>query len=229
MFNPARVKFVKSQEDRPGYKYSELLTDHFLWRVETRSFEVIHGLSRIVELIPDKLVLNRKLFEEILGHEPDSGWIIRLVLDLLRYYRRAQGEERPIPELPRAFSRSINVDNGDFDDEDEAIEDNRLDLVGTLDALLNDLTNAKQLTEVNLPHLYWEAAQGVAELADRIRESCMIYLELIHPFMVESRRPIPEEVFLDTKAAAVRRKIVRSHHKLLNQLHAGRHEEYRED
>jgi len=220
---------VKTREDRPGYEYSEIQTDHFLWRVGLSSFEVVHGLSRVVGLIPEKVVINRRVFEGYQGPDPDSGWLVQLVADLLHRYRVIQQQAPAIPERRGAFSRLVNIGNGELGEGNEVNVDDGLDLSGTLDALFNDLTDVKQLTEVNSVQLYWDAAQAVVEFSDKIREACLIYLDLIHPFLVWSRRVILEEGYLISKAASVERLLVERRNALYTRFVNHRNIEYRED
>ena len=60
----------------------------WLWNVDLDSFEAIHGLSRIVKLIPDKLATAIQISLENLPDPKDDGsFLIVLVIDLLKFYQ----------------------------------------------------------------------------------------------------------------------------------------------
>ena len=60
----------------------------WLWEVDLKSFEPIHGMSRIAKLIPDKLATAIAINNENLKDPKDDGsFLIDLVLKLLVFYQ----------------------------------------------------------------------------------------------------------------------------------------------
>ena len=56
------------------------------WSLNLKSFESVHGMSRVVLLIPDKLATAIAIFKENLP-DPDSGaFLVVLVIDLVKFY-----------------------------------------------------------------------------------------------------------------------------------------------
>jgi hypothetical protein len=56
------------------------------WLLNLKSFEPVHGMSRVVLLVPDKLATAIAIFKEKLP-DPDSGaFLVVLVIDLVKFY-----------------------------------------------------------------------------------------------------------------------------------------------
>jgi hypothetical protein len=60
----------------------------WMWFLNLESFEAVHGMSRIVKLIPDKLAtaiaINR---EELTDPEDDGSFLVNLVTKLMIFYK----------------------------------------------------------------------------------------------------------------------------------------------
>ena len=225
MFSPISVKFVKLQENRPGYEYAELHTDHFNWRTGLVSFEVIHGLSRVVDLLPDKLATNRRIFDidpgnRNPGNRHDHGFLVQLVIDLLSHFRDKQRSRGEIQRGQPTLSTIVTIADEDDGIESDHVDEVKLDLEGTLDKLATDLADVKQLTQVAESEQYWDRALAVIESADRIRESCKVYLEFVHPFLVETRRLVDENEIVESIVPLIRNRLSRSRNRLAKAITA---------
>lgn len=68
-----------------------LFTDYYekTWklRLNLKSFEVMHGLSRVALLVPDKLATAIAINKEDLPDPDDGGFLVQLVEDLVVFYR----------------------------------------------------------------------------------------------------------------------------------------------
>jgi len=68
-----------------------LFTDYYekTWklRLNLKSFEVMHGLSRVALLVPDKLATAIAINKEDLPDPDDGGFLVQLVEDLVIFYR----------------------------------------------------------------------------------------------------------------------------------------------
>ena len=68
--------------------YTKASKEDWLWLVNLKSFEPVHGLSRVIRLIPDKLataILIRK--ENLSSSNEDGLFLIDLVLELTTVYK----------------------------------------------------------------------------------------------------------------------------------------------
>ena len=68
--------------------YTNASKEAWLWLVNLKSFEPVHGLSRVIRLIPDKLataILIRK--ENLSSSNEDGLFLIDLVLELTTVYK----------------------------------------------------------------------------------------------------------------------------------------------
>ena len=62
------------------------------WKVNLQMFEALHGMSRVVRLIPDKLVTVQEICKL---HEPtESLFLIELILDLDKRYALMASEKK---------------------------------------------------------------------------------------------------------------------------------------
>ena len=57
-----------------------------MWCLDLVSFEAVHGISRVLRLIPDKLATSLAINKENLPDPDDGGFLIVLVSDLLDHY-----------------------------------------------------------------------------------------------------------------------------------------------
>ena len=66
-----------------------------LWFLDLSLFEPVHGISRVLRLIPDKLATALAINEENLpNHEDDGQFLIDLVLQLQKLYQRITAEKK---------------------------------------------------------------------------------------------------------------------------------------
>ena len=221
MPDSVKVKLVNS-EFGPGYRYAEIHTKQFTWIVDPADFGVIHGLSRVVRLIPDKVVTSRILYEERIPEPYDSGWLIQLVLNLLTTYRqdhaRRQGPIQREQGL-RRYHRELVLA---LDDGHEVEEGAGVNLNGTIDTLQHCLTDVQQSTEEGDPEIYWQIAESVAEFADQVREICLVYTDLVHPLLIRAGRGIVEAGFEQNRCTTVKARLERDERKLVYELRAQR-------
>ena len=65
-----------------------------LWFLELSLFEPVHGISRVLRLIPDKLATALAINDENLpNHQDDGGFLIDLVLQLEKLYQKITAEK----------------------------------------------------------------------------------------------------------------------------------------
>lgn len=213
MLDSVKIKFVKHASDpaNRGYRYAEIHTKVFSWIVDTADFRLIHGLSRVVSLIPEKVVSARTQFEDHLVLPGGPGVAVQLLINLLRTYRQDHElrQTGPVYRLPNLHRRCrsvvLNLEDGLDVEEDQGI-----DLRETYSTLIINLVEVESTTEAADAAIYWDAAYDVVELADRVRELCFIYLELVHPFMRHARRGIDEHQYLRLHGASIRLRLERS-------------------
>jgi len=71
-----------------------LFTDYYerTWKLSLNleSYEVMHGFSRIVLLLPDKIATAIAINKEDLPDPDDGGFLIQLVVNLVKFYQDQQ-------------------------------------------------------------------------------------------------------------------------------------------
>ena len=68
-------------------------------RLNLKSFEVMHGLSRVAMLVPDKLATAIAINKENLPDPDDGGFLVQLVEDLVVFYKDKLS--RPANQIPQ--------------------------------------------------------------------------------------------------------------------------------
>ena len=136
------------------------------WIVNLRSFEPIHGLSRIVLLVPDKLATAIEINKEKLPDPKDDGsFLIDLVLKLCGVYANQIRLQQLAPEDP-----------------------DLVDLLKSVEILEQKLEKFKNLLPLRSPDDLDRCTKQIAEFCDVINGLCTLYLEFVHPVWVQFNR-----------------------------------------
>lgn len=206
MSNSIEIRFW----DRPnaiGWKNAEIITDSFCWKISEAQFEEIHGLSRVVRLLADKIVTTFVIFKE-LPESPayDKNFLIDLVLELLRHYERLSSSRNAalldnIQNEEHSFE--VKIGNGWLGRFPEAPS-----VTGTITQLKTSLLLLQHNIEIYLEANYWRIAEEIMKSADQIREICDTYLDVVHPALISSRRPVnPGELTIDDRMHRLEEKL----------------------
>ena len=197
------VKFVSREDSRCGFSFAVISTSQFKWIVSARNFEEVHGLSRVVGLIPDKFAVT---FQVINSRQPadaefDGAFFVNLVTNLCSRYLTLISQREPDDPLCsenkcRVFRFDVDVDSAVHDGFQEVVgvgNNVRLSLYSTFDLLRSRLNAAAQLARNNLECDFYVECERVVRLADSILALCTIYLNFVHPLLVSSARVRPME------------------------------------
>jgi len=117
----AEFKITLDDQDRINNKLAHLylFTNYYerTWKLSLNleSFEVMHGLSRIVLLLPDKIATAIAINKEVLPDPDDGTYLIQLVVNLLKFYQDQQSR----------WDRRLQP--GDNDDDNDDIIVSRLE------------------------------------------------------------------------------------------------------
>jgi len=117
----AEFKISLDDQDRINNKLAHLylFTNYYehTWKLSLNleSFEVMHGLSRIALLLPDKIATAIAINKEVLPDPDDGTYLIQLVVNLLKFYQDQQSR----------WDRRLQP--GDNDDDNDDIIVSRLE------------------------------------------------------------------------------------------------------
>jgi hypothetical protein len=118
------------------------------WLLNLKSFESVHGMSRVVLLIPDKLATAIAIFNENLP-DPDSGaFLVVLVIDLVKFYIDQVTNRQLQIILPDTESAQLQTLSETFGDlESGALEkfpeEGAIDFLQVLNELLTKLESVQ--------------------------------------------------------------------------------------
>lgn len=215
-----------NRQGAPGFKNAEIASELFAWRVSEVNFEEVHGLSRVVRLLVDKIVTTFLLYKELPGGG-DKGFLIRLVLNLLDHYQRIVDRRDPaqlknIDDDEPALEVTLN---------NEVVEDCKAISLPKTVTLLRTVLDAL-IGQINLrtEEDYWQMAEEILRIADKVRESCSTYLEVVHPTLIESRRQGLVRVgpTLDERLSSLRNSLTEKKDLFLREYRREKERHYRE-
>jgi len=145
--------------------------------VNLQSFESIHGVSRIVKLIPDKLATALAINKEHLSDPKDDGsFLVNLVLKLTNFY---------LEQIDNTWK------NRKISDTDESLlektdkltkEYNFCDILKQLFVELNSFNDQLQIRNEGEIK---EQALRVLRFADIIQIFSQVYLDIVHPTLIQ--------------------------------------------
>jgi hypothetical protein len=164
----------------------QLTNQPWQWKVNLQLFEALHGISRVVRLIPDKLATVQEICK--LQDSSDSVFLINLVLDLARRYTTIAREKR-VPDinieegstialscLTRQFQNdatfSVNNDSLDFYQCTDL-------LCERLELLVEQLTTNQDITH---------SLNEILDIADGISAGAECFVKYVHPAMIQVAR-----------------------------------------
>ena len=181
------------------------ITNATTWKIRTnlKSFEVLHGMSRVAMLVPDKLATALHINKENLPDPDDGGFLIQLVIDLVKFYISSV---RLIPSVnsdDKIVSRIEDLtgnDNHLFSSPEAIVELSDI-LIQFNDKLEQfKLTLAGRNEEAIISDCYL-----IVQMADSILELSNAYMDFVHPIYLDIER---HGVFNEGKIDELRKKIV---------------------
>ena len=197
------VYFISKDANEKNTVVKAVLKMHkrrWQWTLNKKSFEHVHGMSRVVRLLPDKfattLVINRE-------SDNDGSNLIKLVIDLLQIYI----DLIPKPEAENCSGELSEhlyvVGEGHEDFEAEH------DFESLLQAVKKVLVEIETDLESRNENGVLAKMEELIKLSDDILVGCKIYLDFIHPVLIGIDRSgeINEES-IETQKASLERKLV---------------------
>jgi hypothetical protein len=191
------VEYFIRKTDDPEHKKTTALIHlpkrGWRWRTRLALFEPLHGMSRAVRLIPDKIATSEAIADEAAqnprARNDSPAFLIDLVKDLVLLFKNLAAEkaigEHELPEfqsLPVSIcgSEHVGFDELDFDPAES------LDFSAVLAnfwQLLDDLAVAFQNRQ---PHE--EIATQLLDMGDGIVAATETFIKYIHPAILSAQR-----------------------------------------
>ena len=144
-----------------------LVDEHFShsWKIKStlKSFEVMHGLSRVMLLVPDKLATAISINKECLQDPVDDGrFLIDLIQNLVTFYKERH--------LRQNFPLEIDC------------ESVWVDIAGSRHEEFNNHEMTSDEDEITA------SARAILQMADSLLEVSNTYMDFIHPMMLDIER-----------------------------------------
>ena len=165
----------------------------WFWRVDLKSFEVIHGLSLILKMLPGKLATAIIIsLEDLPSREDDGSFFIDLVSNLLRqYWDMVHGAHDRLEEVSSSPAR-LATTSFNFGCEPEASEKPAGTIHHSLESsiwILNQtLANFKHVLQERKTSTFLSHVDTILTLADQLLSLCHVYMDFVHPFLINIQR-----------------------------------------
>jgi len=200
------ISFWPRENDAGGYKCALIRNQLFEWKVSEVRFEEIHGLSRVVRLVPDKIITTLDIAKEDLP-EHDGSFLLNLLIDLCKHYEQVTSkhdQNELLDRLERIVIRddylilsgslpaseptlTLRIGEGEIrKGQGYTISDVVVGIIDRLEFLRSCITDRRY-------DEYEVASLRFLSFVDEVREFCIIYLDVVHPTLIRSRRALYEE------------------------------------
>ena len=185
------------------------------WHLTMRHFEAVHGMSRVVRLVPDKLATAAAINKE--GLVEDGSFLIQLVINLMDVYCTQADRLKDAADLngnhtERLFSFGfedhVEADGEEVDGEPQSFEQ-------VLDDMRTEMVVMKQTLERRDMQLFRTQALAILRKCDIIRIMSTIFLDFVHPVWIrQNRARLAEMEDVEPTRVWVRDRLTRSgpHH-----------------
>ena len=179
----AKIEFITKQieeqlktESSAQINYN--IKDDNLWvcLVDLKSFESIHGVSRIVKLIPDKLATAIAINKENLSDPKDDGsFLVDLVIKLLKFYQEQVQKNCEVKKDEELSEIKAKLQ----------LEMKRYNFLDILNKLSDELKTFNDQLKTRNNDVIKSQAEVVLKLADNLQIFCNVYLNFVHPSLIQ--------------------------------------------
>lgn len=167
-----RTKIVKAKIFYPNR--------NFMWTLNMKSFETVYALSRVLLMVPDKVVTAFMINKENLPDPDDGTFLINLVVDLLQVYIDKDRLMMRFEDIDNMNDIQIKkVDLGLDQEPDEA--EMGQSLADMLTFISNKLKELQRLLAEKRHEEFQREVELFVQLCDDVRIACHVYLDLIYP------------------------------------------------
>lgn len=184
------------------YLISEYLLKPWELRLNLKSFEVMHGLSRVVLLTPDKLATAIAINKEDLPDPDDGGFLVQLVQDLVTFYK-GRAANPQTADVVDVESRVVEV-GGAAQEDGFSPPAEKIQLLDVLEELSVKLNSIQENLRLRNPEGINSDCDGILVMADDILELSTIYMDFIHPIYLDIER---HGIFNEEKIVELRAKV----------------------
>ena len=155
--------------------------------VNSKMFEVMHGLSRVTQLLPDKLATALAIYNENLPDPDDGKFLVQLVVDLTIFYKnKLINLTLPNVDNENIISRIEKVEN-EVNQEFKALNES-MDLTEVLCDFLDKMVSMQtNLTLRNEDGVYSDAHE-ILQMADDILEFSIVFMDFVNPICLNVER-----------------------------------------
>lgn len=215
-----------------------LLCRRWTWVLTLSNFEVVHALSRIVRLLPDKLATARAIR---FGHTPlasdDGSFLIKLVRDLAEKYltihRTASAAFPSVAVLDGELEFSACFGcaaNPERDSAPLSDADDELALEAVMVRYVELLSKVQEALETENKIDFDNHALDLIDMSDDILIACQVFLDFVHPVWIKIRRDqaVDDEMVEEVRVRCERR-LVELDGKLCADFYRYRREEEEEE
>ena len=197
------------------YLFNLINTKPWQLKLNLKSFEVMHGMSRVAMLVPDKLATAIAINKEDLPDPDDGGFLIQLLIDLVAFY---------ISSYCNSTWSSADSENNDSRIEELTGNDTQLFVSPEVTVELSNILlkfkkklevfktilGARRGEEVNISE-----ALVIVQMSDSIFELSTAYMDFVHPIYLDIQR---HGDFNEDKIELLKKKLIEKMSEIKNKL-----------
>ena len=198
---PPKVLYAKIES-------AELCMD---WTVTEGSYEVIHGVHRAIELIPERLQLSHDMSK---NENNDCTFLIDCLIRLFKTYKAksSQTNTRFTNFIATEYTFTFPTDLLEVYTPNMALKERSLSLTGSIEAILKALNEIKDSIIEKEHHLFSDQFKTLMQMLNIQKTFSMLYETFAHDLIIQSRLKKEFQLELtDTKHKQIRRKLKSLH------------------
>jgi len=156
---------------------------NWCWKVDLQNFEEIHGMSRVVRLVPDKVSTTGAIMEdENVEGKPD--FLLKLVSDLTSIFV-ARSLTRLSQEITGEGETWRTVICSEGHDENGAYPECDSTFGAAIVDFTDQLQRCKNAAADNASENFWQEGKKLIQMSQAFGEACAVYLEIAHPALLD--------------------------------------------
>ncbi len=158
-----------------------------------KSFEPVHGMSRVAKLVPDKLATAIAIYREHLENPDDDGsFMIDLVKNLLSFFCdqvTARQQQEAEEESQESGTEFVTSKSGiEIQVSSTCVVKDFLQVLTEFSSKLDSMKASLKGQPIDALEKIFAIAETIVEMADDILTCCYIYMDYVHPVWLDVQR-----------------------------------------
>ena len=189
------------------------------WTTTEGSYEVIHGIHRAIERIPERLQLSHEMSK---NENVDRTFLIDCLIKLFTTYKAKsdQTNTRLTSFIATEYTFTFSTDLLEVYTPNMALEERSLSLKGSIEAILKALNEIKDSIIEREYHLFNDQFKTLMQMLNIQKTFSILYETFVHDIIIHSRLKRKFQLELaETKHKQTKRKLKSLHDHFLQDIY----------